>query len=75
MSNIEKRIEFGKFKGRKIKELPTWYLRWLSQQKGEMSSWAELAKEVLKYESNDGTADDFLRRKGYDPKTLKKIRI
>ena len=83
--NIEKTIErkmpFGKYRGRKIKNLPIGYLNWLIDNVHEsFPDIVELAKLALKnagdYENLDldAAADEFLRSHGHPELCITKSR-
>jgi len=74
------KLTFGKYKGRKLKNCPPRYLKWVSEHlaDSDFHAWAIIAKEVYqKRKEEDGviddlekTADDFLRNHGINPKNL-----
>lgn len=69
------RLPFGKHKGCTVEQLPTSYLRWLSNQRNtDLEYWATLAAAEItnRQESEDleAMADDFLRQWGIEPEHL-----
>jgi uncharacterized protein (DUF3820 family) len=73
------RISFGKYKGRKLRDIPPTYLNWMINHMwdGEFHEWALAAQKELKdrekderFSSLEEEADEILRRAGYDPKSL-----
>jgi len=74
------KLPFGKHKGRKLKDCPLGYLKWVSEHlvDSDFHVWAMIAKEVCqkRQEENETidnlekAADEFLREHGIDPKNL-----
>jgi hypothetical protein len=74
------RLPFGKHKGRKLKNCPISYLKWVSEHlvDSDFHNWAVKAKEIFEthkkedeYTDNlEKAADDFLRKHGIDPNNL-----
>lgn len=64
---IEKRIPFGKYKGRRMKTLPTKYLKWLVKnlQSTNFQEYVDIAQIILddetKQQNLDDLADKFLK--------------
>jgi hypothetical protein len=71
------RLPFGKYKNRKLRDIPTSYLEWLvnNLNESDFHQWAQAAKNELEAREKDSSlksleeqADDFLRQYGVDPK-------
>ena len=80
MPSRDSYLTFGIHKHRKLKDLPTHYLKWMSKNliDTEFHEWALAAKEELettrKYDSKwddlEEQANQFLREHGVDPRAL-----
>ena len=80
MISPDSKLSFGKYKGKKLKDCPITYLRWLGENliDSNFHEYAYVAKDLADEYSKDDkhvgdleeAADDFLRSKGIDPKNL-----
>lgn len=82
MKNITEntRINFGKHKNTKLRDLPDEYLLWVQNNllNTDFHSWAVAAKKELKRREEEDApvkgleeqADEFLRQYGHDPKNM-----
>ena len=72
--DIESKMTFGKYNGRKIKNLPKYYLEWMVDNLEK--PYSSLAKEVLEEENLDidleAAADEFLIEHGFENLVNKK---
>ena len=74
------KLTFGKHRGRKLKDCPLGYLKWISEHlvDSDFHAWATIAKEVYQKRKEENeviddlekAADDFLRDHGINPKNL-----
>jgi hypothetical protein len=76
MVTPESKLPFGKYKGRRVKEVPTKYLQWLAKLTDVgFEPYVRVAQELLKdpacNDSLEKRADAFLRQHGVDPEEFK----
>ena len=74
------RLPFGKHKGKKLKDCPASYLKWVSEHltDSDFHSWSIAAKEIFEIHKKEDkftgdleeAADDFLRKHGINPNNL-----